>query len=61
MYVRRPFLFLAALLRIIARRENAQAMAIGISATTIGGYDATSSVPISQRTFRNVCVKSARY
>src|SRR3954468_2055336 len=34
---------------------------IGTSAARIGPYDATSSDPISQRTVRNVSVKSARY
>ena len=38
------------------------AMAIGMSAAAIGAHDdATSSDPISHRTLRNVCVKSARY
>ena len=39
----------------------AQASAIGTSAAPIGAYDATSSDPMSQRTLRNVWVKSARY
>ena len=39
----------------------AHAIAIGTSAATIGEKDATSSDPISQRTLRNVSVKSARY
>src|SRR5688572_26949138 len=39
----------------------AQPIAIGASAATMGVYEATSRDPISHRTLRNVCVKSARY
>src|SRR3954471_8594175 len=55
---------LPTLIRSSTRGNSANpthANVIGTSAATIGAYDATSSDPISQRTFRNVSVKSARY